>query len=229
MLAQITRSMTSPEMVFMAMVSSVNGIYNPDFVYSEQDDDPRFDRLITIIGELTRAHRLHWVETPERNESFSIVVDQAAAGHAAMAREMLELLGLSRLHSDLPQLVIPVTMSLNGAPAGVMGITTRSIYDMVEIIAAKVEVPQRDIDNGVVAVYPAVGRLGRKLAIHYSREKREHAYVAVRHRDGWFCIDERDGYTKRYFKLLGSLWSLAVASSLADGPAAPVLTVPVSN
>lgn len=229
MLAQITRTMINPESVFLALISSVNGIYNEDFFFTEKELDPRFGRFAAIMGELTRAHRLHWVENPGQQKQFSIVIDQSAPDHAAMAKELLELVGLSRLHSSAPQLVLPVTLSLDGARQGELGITTRSIVNMVEILAARIEIPQRDIDHGVVAKYPAAGALGQKLAIHYSLEKPEHAYVSVRHRDGWFYIDERDGDTKRYFKLLGSLWSLAVASSLADGPAAPVLTVPVSN
>jgi hypothetical protein len=221
--------MVDPESVFLALISSVNGIYNHDFVFNEKDADPRFGRFAAIMGKLTRAHRLHWVETPGQQEKFSIVIDQSAPDHAAMVSELLELVGLSRLRSDAPQLVLPITLSLNGAQQGVLGITTRSIINLVEILAARIEIPQRDIDNGVVASYPAVGALGQKLNIHYAQAEPEHAYVAVRHRDGWFYIDERDGDTKRYFKLLGSLWSLAVAKSLVNGPAAPVLTVPVSN
>ncbi len=229
MVARITRTLTNPEPVFIALLSSVNGIYNPDFIFDSQDDDPRFERFAAIMAELTRAHRLHWVENPGSDDSFAIVIDQSAADHKAMAKELLDLLGLSRLHSNTPQLVIPVALSLNGAQAGAMGITTRSILDLVEILCAKIDVPQVDIDNGVVAAYPPVGLLGRTLAIHYSQEKPEHAYIKVAHRGGWFYIDERDTVTKRYFKLVGSLWSLAIANSQADGPAAPVLTVPVSN
>ena len=110
-----------------------------------------------------------------------------------------------------------------------MGVITRSIFDMVEVLAARVEIPQRDIDNGVVADYPPPGRLGRGLSIRYSDEEPPHAYARVSHRGGWFYIDERDVPTKRFFRLLGSLWSVAIASSAAEGPAAPILTVPVSN
>ena len=229
MLAQISRTMIDPESVFLALVSSVNGVYNHDFVFNEKDTEPRFERFAAIMGELTQAHRLHWVETPDLPEKFSIVIDQTAPMHAELVAELLDSVGLSRLRSDAPQLVIPVTLSLNGTQQGTLGITTRSILNMVEILSARMEVPQRDIDDGVVTRYPTVGTLGQKLTVHYSLEEPERAYVAVRHREGWFYIDERDGDTKRYFKLLSSLWSLAVASSTANGPAAPVLTVPVSN
>ena len=229
MLAQITRSLINPESAFVALIASVNGLYNPDFMIGDEGDDPRFDRFAAIMSELTRAHRLHWVEDPTHKGRFSIVIDQSRPDHADSVQELLALVSLTELYRTGSQIVIPVTLSLNGAEEGVMGINTRSIFDLVEVLAARIEVPARDEQNGVVINYPPVGRFGRDLAIHYSAEKPEHAYIWIRHRDGWFYIDERDLVTKRYFKMLGSLWSLAVASSLADGPAAPVLTVPVSS
>ncbi|MEZ5502376.1 MAG: hypothetical protein R3E50_06845 [Halioglobus sp.] len=229
MVAQMARTMTDPRLAFVGLISSVNGIYNPDFIFGEQDDDPRFDRFATIMAELTQAHRLNWVENAEHKGRYSIVIDQSDPDHPALVKELLDLLHLPQLYSDNARIVIPVRLSLDGAQQGVMGISTRSVLDLVEVLCARIEVPPGDQQAGMVADYPPVGRLGRNLAIHFSPEEPAHGYIKVTHRGGWFYIDERDLETKRYFKLLGSLWSLAVASSLADGPAAPLLTVPVSN
>lgn len=229
MVAQIARSMTDSKNALVGLISAVNGIYNPDFIFSEQDDDPRFDRFAAIMSELTQLHRLNWVEDSERKGQFSIVINRSQPEHAAMVTELLGILDLSELDTDSPRIVIPIRLSLNGAEEGVIGITTRSVLDLVEILSAQIEVPPSDEALGIVAEFPPVGRLGQKLTIHFSEDEPEHAYIAVMYRSGWFYIDQRDMATKRYFKLLGSLWSLAVASSLVDGPAAPVLTVPVSN
>jgi hypothetical protein len=51
----------------------------------------------------------------------------------------------------------------------------------------------------------------------------------VKHRNRWFYIDEKDHATKRFFILLGTLWSVTIAESTAKASAAPVLTVPVSR
>jgi hypothetical protein len=51
--------------------------------------------------------------------------------------------------------------------------------------------------------------------------------VAVRYRDSWYFIDDRDLATKRFFKLLGAMWSMAESANKASGT--PVLTVPVSG
>ena len=229
MLAQLSRTMTDPAPIFNALVTAVNGIYNPDFIFSEDDMDPRFDEFSSIMAELTRAHRLNWVEDPKRKGHFSLVIDQTEPVHAARVKELLRLLSLPPGDYRTPQVVIPVALALNGAQSGTMGITTRSVMDLVEILTAAIEVPAKDEQEGVVAPAPRPGRTGKLLRINYSESSPQHAYVAVEHRDGWFYIDERDLVTKKYFKLLGGLWSVAMASAAGQGPAAPVLTVPVSR
>jgi hypothetical protein len=53
--------------------------------------------------------------------------------------------------------------------------------------------------------------------------------VAVKYRDIWFYIDEKDQATKRFFRLLGTLWSVSIAESAASTSVAPVLIVSVSR
>jgi hypothetical protein len=69
---------------------------------------------------------------------------------------------------------------------------------------------------------------GKDLRVGYSRSQPDAAAVAVKHRDGWFAIDEADLATKRYFRIMTSLWSVAIAET-SVATAAPILTVPVSR
>ena len=116
-----------------------------------------------------------------------------------------------------------------GATSGGIGIITRSVWDLVEILSAAIEVPEEDQRNGVVATYPPPGLAGRELRVRRSKDSPKQAAVAVKYRDGWFYIDETDQATKRFFRLMGALWSVTIAESTAKGSAAPVLTVPVSR
>lgn len=229
MMTQMTRTMTAPVPVLTTLITAVNGIYNPDFIFTPEDDDPRFDRFTEIIAALSRSHRLHWVENPRHKGEFSLVIDQTRTEDARVVKELIALLHLSPEDFRTPQVVIPVALALDGARSGIMGITTRSVWDLVEILTATIEVPAADLESGVVRAAPPPGRVGRQLRIHYSASKPEHAYIVVEHRDGWFYIDERDHATKHYFKLLGSLWTQAMAGAQGQGPAAPILTVPVSG
>jgi hypothetical protein len=70
--------------------------------------------------------------------------------------------------------------------------------------------------------------VGEKLRIRYVRTRPNNAAVDVAYRGGWFYIDEKDQATKRYFRLLTTLWSVEIAESTAN-TAAPVLTIPVSR
>jgi hypothetical protein len=144
LLAQMADSMAHPATAYTMLISSVNGITSPDFLFNpEQQPDPRFNRFVQIMTELTQAHRLHWVEDARHKENFALVIDQSADGDEEKVRELLELVGLSAPDYEKSHLIIPVSMALDGASSGVLGIATRSVWDMVEILSAAIEVPPK--------------------------------------------------------------------------------------
>jgi len=228
-LALMTGALTNPSYVYNALVSSVNGIRNPDFQFSPTDADPRFSRVVTIMTTLTQAHRLHWIEEPSQAGSFSIVIDRYAPTYTAEVRELLDLLGLPAPTDRSAQVILPAFLALDGRDYGSLGITTRSVGDLVEILSAAINVPEEDLRNGVATTYQPLGLAGRELRVHHSKTRPEPAAVAVQYRDGWFYIDETDQATKRFFRLMAALWSVTIAESAHKGSAAPVLTVPVSH
>lgn len=229
LLAQMTRTMTNPAPALSAFIAAANSIYNPSFDYGEESEDPRFDELINIIAALSRDHRLQWVESATKQAGLSIVIDQSEPRHAAQVKKLLQLLSLPAARPGQRQVVIPVFLALDGAAVGGLGITTRSVWDLVEILSASIEVPDADRVEGIVVQAPPPGRVGRELKISFSTEEPEHAYTAVAYRDGWFYIDERDLITKEYYRLLASLWTMTMSKALGQGAAAPLLTVPVSK
>ena len=228
MVAQIARTMANPAPALSAFITSANYIYNPNFDFSENQEDPRFEELINIIAALTRDHRLHWVESAAKHAQFSLVIDQSEARHAVQVKRLLQLLDLPAAKPGQRQVVIPVLLALDGASVGGLGISTRSVWDLVEILSAAIEVPARDEAAGVVVPAPPPGRVGRQLKIAFSKDEPEHAYIAVPYREGWFYLDERDLVTKEYFRLLASLWTMTMAKAIGPGAAAPLLTVPVN-
>ncbi len=228
-LAQLAASSTDPRSAYATLLLSVNGIYNPNFLYQGEEVDPRFDQLIAALGNLTRKRRLHWVEDEDHPGIFDMVIDRSDPQDRAMLAELLVLSGLPPQDSGTRPVVIPVSLALDSAHQGAVGVITRSVWDMVEILCAAVEVPPQDLQDGVARAFPPPGPIGKPLQIRYSGSSPDHAYVAVEHRDGWFYIDERDMPTKSFFKTLAGLWSIAMTRAAADGAPAPVLTVPVSN
>jgi hypothetical protein len=228
-LAQMTGTLADPGYVYNALVSGVNGIRNPDFRVYPNDPDPRFNRFVAILTRLTQADRLQWAEDPGQSGRFSVVIDQYAPTFSADVREFLDLLGLATPMERSARLVLPVSLALDGRESGVLGITTRSVGDLVEMLSAAVSVPDEDLHRRVATTYPPLGPAGSGLRIHHSGNRPAHAALAVRYRDVWFYIDESDQATKRFFRLMAALWSMTIAETAPKGSAAPVLTVPVAR
>jgi hypothetical protein len=227
--AQIAGSFIDPAPVYDLLVSSVNGIYNPDFLFSPDIPDPRFSRFVSIMSLLTRMHRLHWVQDLQHAGNFSVVIDHYAPTYSAEVNELLSLLGLSAPRDHSAPLILPVSQALDGREAKGIGLTTRSVYRLAEVLSAAVELPEQDRDSGVTVDYPPVGPAGQALRVHYATTRPEDAAIAVQYRGGWFYIKDNDRATKRFFRFLGTLWSIKIAESTANSTAAPMLTIPVSR
>jgi hypothetical protein len=227
-LAQYARTLSDPRGVYTTVISGINGILNPDFLAAGETPDPRFRRVVDLLAELQLAHRLDWVEDPGNPDRFLLLIDHYAPAYSPQVSELLGLLGLEGPPEPPGRVILPVTQALEGQPSGGVGLTTRSVWDMVEILSAAIAIPEADRANGVAAVYPAPGMPGKDLRVGYSRSQPDAAAVAVKHRDGWFAIDEADLATKRYFRIMTSLWSVAIAET-SVATAAPILTVPVSR
>jgi len=227
-LARFASTMTNPAPVYTVLITNINNLHNPDFLISPAEPDPDFSRVVSHLSALTQAQCLHWIRDPH-NHDYSIVIDNYAPAHTATVMALLDLLGLPAPRDDTGQLVLPVSLALHGRNSDGIAIITRSVFDLMEILSAAVEVPEHEKHSGVATMYPPTGLAGKALRIRHARENPEHAYTRVKHRDYWFYIDEADQPTKQYFRLLSTLWSTMIAESTTKGAAAPVLTVPVSR
>ena len=228
-LARLTGSLADPTYVYNALVSSVNGILNPDFRFFPSDPDPHFSHFVALMTTLTQAQRLHWAEDPQQAASLAIVIDRYAPAHTVEVGELLNLLGLPKPKTRSARIALPVYLALDGRDSGGVGIITRSVGDLVEILSAAIEVPEGDQQKGIAKTYPPPAGAGSELSVRHSKTKPLHASVAVQYRDGWFYIDETDQATKRFFRMMGALWSVTIADSASETTAVPALTVPVSR
>jgi hypothetical protein len=226
--AELLSRMTNPKPIYTAIIWSVNGIYNPDFLAPGMEPDPRFARFVTLMDTLTQAHRLHWIESEQPGAAFSIAIDRYSAGYESEISELLSLLGLPAAAGDSEPVVIPVALALHGRKTDGIGISTRSVWELVEVLSASVEVPEEDRENNVAETYPPLGPIGQDVRVRVADTKPDHAYVAVEYRGHWFYIDERDQATKAFFRIVAGLLGVTIAETTAPGRAAPVLTVPVN-
>lgn len=223
-LAQFTGTLEDPAGIYAAFIAKVNGIENPDF--ATRPADPRFARFVGLMAQLTTLGCLHWVET--KPGEFAIAIERCGAEHVAAVAALLDILDIPISHATNAGMVLPVALGLKRNSDTDITLITRSILDLMELLSAAIDVPDADLESGITKSYGPPGEVGSHLEVTYSKDRPQHASVAVPYRDGWFYIDERDRATKRFFRVLTTLWTITIAENTGTSNA-PLLTVPVSR
>jgi len=157
-------------------------------------------------------------------------------------KRVIELLNLQpsplkRVWTFAPSRVIDGTdfENLPDDPRPEIKMRMRSFYSVLNLLAYGVIVPPTDEEEGRVftkALYEKAVSEGRavdlseKFTVHSSTGDRPaNAFVAVKHRDVWFYVDDRDYASKRFFNAIYDLFNMEIAPSSGGG--GPILTVPV--
>ena len=115
-----------------------------------------------------------------------------------------------------------------------VGVRCRSLLSVLYAVSQAVEVPEPDVQAGLVTVTEDPegrpfdwARVMRKVITIHSQEKRpDKAYVAVQYRDWWFYIANDDPSSKATFSLLNILFSLQSESGKGKSP---LLTLPIGR
>jgi len=211
------------------LANRINDMRNPDFLSAGGTAyDPRFQRFVELNKELNQAGVLQLVENPSKEAPFGVLIAGYAPAHSEKVNEYLTLIGLPMLTNSSKDIVIPVYFGVKGSNLDGIAISTRSTYELIQILKAAVEIPQDHVDTGLAIVFPPMGPAGDNIRIHASKDEPKRAAVAVKNRGYWFYIDETDMHTKLYYLMVRTLWSVGIADA-TDHRAAPVLTIPVSR
>ncbi len=229
LLVLIVRSGTNQAATLTLLTNRINDLRNPDFLEGpDAEADPRFERFVEIGEELDKAGIIQFVEDPRKEVPFDILITRYAPAYTEKVREYLGLLGLPMPADESKDIVLPVYFAVKGQDLNGIAVSTRSTFDLIEILRAAIEIPEAHADAGLAIRYPQTGLAGKNLRIHASEDKPEQEAIAVRHRGYWFYIHEADMRTKLYYLMIRTLWSVSIAAA-SEQRAAPVLTIPVSR
>jgi len=229
LLVLIIRSSTNSAATFTLFTNRINDMQNPDFLDGPNaKTDRRFERFVELVQELDQAGVIQLVEDPRENVPFDILITNYSPNYSGKIQEYLNLLGLPMPTDESKNIVLPVYFAIKGQDLDGVAISTRSTFDLMEILRAAIEVPEEHAKAGLAVNYPKTGLAGKNLRILSSKDKPGRAAVAVRHRGYWFYIHETDMRTKLYYAMIRTLWSVSIASA-SEQKAAPVLTIPVSR
>jgi len=201
-------------------VQSMNGIQNQG---TTTPADPRFVKLIDLIGEMQEIGGvvLKFGDGKNKGVTYLVITHPEDPNAAAPRAEIRDIL---KLRPDATE----ITVVYGGSPSSdtEVAMVTRSVFDIMVMVALSAEVPQVDIDEG--RAYPSSPLLRdpayKPLArIHSGKSRPKDAAVMVQYRGLWFWLDDKDLQSKRAFSALLLMVNLAESGQPA---AAPLVTIP---
>jgi hypothetical protein len=139
---------------------------------------------------------------------------------------LLELLNVTKPVREGDDVVVPIALSAGTPSAGSISIETRSLFNLMQLAAARIDLPQGA--EGFSVKYPRPGSGARGIHIHSSstRPPPAETRVAVEFRGTWYYIDQSDEPSKHWFTMLQLLASAQVPDTSVVGP---MLTIPVTS
>lgn len=181
--------------------------------------DPEFERLVDPLERLQRASALA-IRVEKRGDARTeIMAMRRRRADTADAGAFARILGLD---PAAPQ--YQVTYGAVARSDREVAMQTRSLFEIMVELAARVDPPQVHIGKGFVS--GALGdeqRVGGPFRVQSGDSKPSEAYAAIRHLDHWFWIPNNDEESKVNFVFLMLLSSLVESG---EGKVAPVVTVP---
>ena len=220
----------SVEMIFPLAVDSINGLRAEVAAGSSQRvGDPKYYRVIEALRKIqvSGAVGMQIKQADENNMRDDIVMFiQRDAISPETREEFAEVRKLLGLKPDAWE--ISMRYGLISGSDTEMAMLTRSMLQIMITLATQVEVPPEHVAEGrtVASVVSEGGEpRARIIEIHNSIERPMDAFTAVKYRDHWFSIDDRDFRSKRTFAFLMILFSLMETGS-SEG--APVITIPTN-
>ena len=238
--------------IFQSTVRAINDVYNYSGAPSRaRREDAAFSQVTAALRRIQQAGALgmrierriparelpgagrreegtpglraeQWIGAEESRLFFREKVDdptaedirfvKQAVGVRADARELRLIFGSLRQRDDE------------------IALLTRSIMEIMVELSAGVDVPQQHVVEGRVRPgREQQARAGRgggpTIRIHSGNAPPADGYVAVRYRDNWFWVDDRDLDSKRVFTFLRMFSSIA---ETGVAPQVPVLTIPAN-
>lgn len=211
------------------LFKSINGIQNPAYrADGAVEADPRFGQITQLLAEMNRHGRTTWAQEPGERLAFGLALHGDGAAYAQNVTELYDLLGLAAPRDLEEVVVLPVRLGIGKPSDTAVQVRTRSLYELFNVAAASVEVPEEHVASGLAPPLPPMGAAAKSIRIRSSASYPWDAMIAIKHHGWWYSIDGTDTESKLTFRVLEALLSARMAEAV-DQKGAPVLTVPASR
>jgi len=209
---------------WITLVRRVNNIRNPDFIEPPAlVPDPRFEEIAALIDSLQRRGMLYWVRLGGAQAGIGMVLHSYSPTNAREVARLLELLAIGKPLREGDDVVVPVRLSTGTPEPGTIALETRSLFDLVRLAAASIELTADDAAGA--ARYPERGPAGKEVRIRSSSTRPAQARVTAEYRGRFYYIEQTDEPSKQWFSMLGLLSNAQVP----DTGIGPVLTIPAGR
>ncbi len=212
------------DLVLRICVNTLNGLENSyGGPGNPRAGSPKFRELMTALRESQAAGGMGLRVKADKDTQTVVMffrpsIDEAAAPN----RKIRELLGLHPTEREFS--IVSGPFPENDAEIAIM---PRSILQVLVDFASYIDAPATDIAEGRVYRPRRTPEQERRfpslLNVRHGSSRPDDAYVAIRYRNQWFWIDDRDQQSKSVLSFLMLLFSLTEG---APTQSAPVVTIP---
>lgn len=211
------------EFLLKATVQSINGIANASSSPSTpRRATERFSAFIDTLGRVVEAGAvgLRIEKDGERSQAYLFFRHTAEDAQDENIATLKKLLGLDPKRDEF-QLIYGVTQGRTDTIA----VLTRSMQGITGELSAGVVIPEQDLLEGrATRRLVQDGEAGNYLLqVNNSQERPGDSFAAVKYRNRWFWVNDRDLVSKRTFRFLLMFASMSETGAL---PQAPLLTIP---
>lgn len=214
--------------LFELCVKSVNDLDNrstaPAFARSP---DPEFQELLELMKRIQESGAVGTRIVTKDKWDVAVLILRSGADPEVNRdiRETRRLLGVEPNATE-----ITVTYGTAAGTRNEVAILTRSIVEIIIEMASQIDVPEEYVAEGrtyatAPEIGPGPGQVPPFAHIYTGKERPADAFAAIRNRDHWYWIDDRDYRSKVHFAFLMVLFSL---TETGTPPQTPVVTVPVN-
>ena len=215
------------DFVFRTCVQIVNGIHNRRGRHTmRREADPEFYQLITLLLKLQQSGavgmRIEKTEDAREATVFTFHQKDISPELLSASNSIKRILGLAPDSQEFK--VVYGSLPRNDNEIAIL---SRSMLEIILELASYVEVPEKHLTEGrtyesLLDQMDVSAEFGPLITIDSDKSKPADDFIAVRYKDYWFWIEDRDLRSKRTFAFLWLLFSFTETEKAY----APVVTIP---
>jgi hypothetical protein len=215
------------DFILLSSVMSINGLRNQHVsLQGVKPADPEFHRVRELLRDIQVSDAVRiYVKVDANKNSADVIALRTTNIPPEIQADISELRRLLHLNAEATELTL-VSAPLPSSDTEI-AVQTRSIIELLQNMAAQVEVPPEDLTRH--RAFPGF-ETGRDvpgvvpiMRIQSSKKKPEDVFVRVNYRNTWFWIEDGDLVSKRAFALLMELFTMTDTGSRDNQP---LLTIP---